>query len=367
MEFEKCRNNSEAFWKVADYQADDIVPGRYFILNGDVVRPEIEAAIKQTQDICKASEDFLDKLAGTEYIAYTICENHRGFGTRKLIGVTYLKGKQPRGWVEVKAPCKNRKLAAYKPSRTFPELRELREDFDRLCEMLDNCDEPITLIARRYGLVNAFAPDKHDNRGFQIIGTSATGGETTTHFLIFAPYDDECPGGIKRDERLPNEDELDELEQWEFNAMACKRMTWNEIQAMRRSRFENDWISKVKVFRNVYRQPYPTAEKKWLDEQRHVVEEEYNELRKALDESGNAPSLDVLDAICDSMYVLIGLGVAHGYDLTGAFNEVQRSNMTKLGRDGQPIFREDGKILKGPDFEEPNLVPFMPKKVRNND
>jgi predicted HAD superfamily Cof-like phosphohydrolase len=63
------------------------------------------------------------------------------------------------------------------------------------------------------------------------------------------------------------------------------------------------------------------------------------------------------DAICDCIYILIGtaheLGIAD--KLSACFDEVQRSNMSKLGEDGKPIYREDGKVQKGPNYEKPNL------------
>ena len=65
--------------------------------------------------------------------------------------------------------------------------------------------------------------------------------------------------------------------------------------------------------------------------------------------------VDVADALTDLLVVIYGAGHAYGIDLDYCFKEVHRSNMSKLGEDGKPIYREDGKVLKGPNYSEPNL------------
>lgn len=73
---------------------------------------------------------------------------------------------------------------------------------------------------------------------------------------------------------------------------------------------------------------------------------------------------DILDALVDEMYILAGTMVAHGLDtemFMEAFREVHRSNMSKLDADGKPIYREDGKVLKGPNFFEPDLKSIIDK------
>jgi predicted HAD superfamily Cof-like phosphohydrolase len=80
--------------------------------------------------------------------------------------------------------------------------------------------------------------------------------------------------------------------------------------------------------------------------------EEFLELRDAL---SKGDLVEITDAICDLIYVLCGTAVSFGIPLDECFAEVQRSNMSKLGEDGKPIVREDGKILKGPDFSPPDL------------
>jgi len=87
-----------------------------------------------------------------------------------------------------------------------------------------------------------------------------------------------------------------------------------------------------------------------------LIEEEVRELREAI---GNADIVEVADALTDILYVTYGAGHAFGINLDKCFEEVQASNMSKLGKDGKPIYREDGKVLKGPDFFEPNLKQFV--------
>ena len=87
-----------------------------------------------------------------------------------------------------------------------------------------------------------------------------------------------------------------------------------------------------------------------------LIEEEVQELRDGL---GRSSLLEVADALTDILYVVYGAGHAFGIDLDDCFHEVHRSNMTKLGEDGRPLYREDGKVMKGPNYEEPDLTPFV--------
>ena len=83
-----------------------------------------------------------------------------------------------------------------------------------------------------------------------------------------------------------------------------------------------------------------------------LIQEELNELREAI---GNADMVEVADALTDILYVTYGAGHAFGIDLDACFAEVQRSNLSKLGEDGKPIYREDGKVLKGKNYFPPDL------------
>ncbi len=85
-----------------------------------------------------------------------------------------------------------------------------------------------------------------------------------------------------------------------------------------------------------------------------LIEEECSELQSAIYVTDPDP-VEVADALGDLAYVVFGAALAWGIDLEDVVGEIHRSNMTKLGEDGKPIYREDGKVLKGPNFEEPNL------------
>ena len=69
--------------------------------------------------------------------------------------------------------------------------------------------------------------------------------------------------------------------------------------------------------------------------------------------------LEVADALTDLLYVTYGAGHAFGIDLDKCFEEVQKSNMSKLGEDGKPIYNEFGKVMKGPNYYKPNLIKYI--------
>ena len=85
------------------------------------------------------------------------------------------------------------------------------------------------------------------------------------------------------------------------------------------------------------------------------------ELIEYLDACNNDDLVEITDALADQLYILLGTMVAHGMKdiIEDVFNEVHRSNMSKLGEDGKPIYREDGKVLKGPNFTPPNIEQFL--------
>ena len=87
-----------------------------------------------------------------------------------------------------------------------------------------------------------------------------------------------------------------------------------------------------------------------------LIKEEVEELFEAL---GKKDFVEVADALTDILYVTYGAGHAFGIDLDACFDEVQRSNMSKLGADGKPIYREDGKVLKGPNYFAPDMTKFV--------
>lgn len=97
-----------------------------------------------------------------------------------------------------------------------------------------------------------------------------------------------------------------------------------------------------------------------LDEELHEVANEFAELSNArTDEVRRIHKVKLTKELVDLLYVTFGAGVALGLPLKEAFDEVHRSNMSKLGEDGKPIYREDGKVLKGPNYSEANLEQFF--------
>ena len=87
-----------------------------------------------------------------------------------------------------------------------------------------------------------------------------------------------------------------------------------------------------------------------------LIKEELEELKQAISEKNLN---EVADALTDILYVTYGAGHAFGINLDKCFEEVQKSNMSKLGKDGKPIYNEFGKVMKGPDYFSPNLRKFV--------
>ena len=88
----------------------------------------------------------------------------------------------------------------------------------------------------------------------------------------------------------------------------------------------------------------------------HLIKEELNELQNAIK---TKDLKEIADALTDILYVTYGAGHAYGIDLDKCFKEVQKSNMSKLGEDGKPIYNEKGKVMKGPKYCKPNLKQFI--------
>ena len=87
-----------------------------------------------------------------------------------------------------------------------------------------------------------------------------------------------------------------------------------------------------------------------------LIKEELDELTDAMK---NNDLLEVADALTDILYVTYGAGHAFGIDLDKCFDEVQNSNMSKLGNNGKPIYNDSGKVMKGPNYFKPNLSKFI--------
>ena len=115
-------------------------------------------------------------------------------------------------------------------------------------------------------------------------------------------------------------------------------------------------FNKVKTFMNTYGQEVKERatfpENKIVQLRIDLIEEELNELKEAVK---NNDIVEVADALTDILYVTYGAGHSFGVDLDKCFDEVQSSNMSKLGVDGKPIYNESGKVMKGPNYFAPDL------------
>ena len=116
----------------------------------------------------------------------------------------------------------------------------------------------------------------------------------------------------------------------------------------------------VKKFMKVFGQQVKTKpqfpDEKTMRLRFDLIKEELNELEQAM-KTKNLK--EIADALTDILYVTYGAGCAYGIDLDKCFKEVQRANMSKLGKDGKPIYNEKGKVMKGPNYSEPNLKKFV--------
>ena len=94
---------------------------------------------------------------------------------------------------------------------------------------------------------------------------------------------------------------------------------------------------------------------------RHNLMKEENE--EYLEAAQKNDLIEVADALGDMLYILCGTILSHGmqHKITDVFKEIQRSNMSKLGPDGKPIYREDGKVLKGPNYFKPDIAAILEK------
>ncbi|MDC3233364.1 nucleoside triphosphate pyrophosphohydrolase family protein [Pelagibacteraceae bacterium] len=119
-------------------------------------------------------------------------------------------------------------------------------------------------------------------------------------------------------------------------------------------------FEKVKKFMQTFGQEVKSKasfpSEKIVDLRFALIKEELSELEVALDEKNIT---EVADALTDILYVTYGAGHAFGINLDQCFDEVQNSNMSKLGNDGKPIYNEGGKVMKGPNYFKPNLKKFL--------
>ena len=123
-------------------------------------------------------------------------------------------------------------------------------------------------------------------------------------------------------------------------------------------------LKSVKIFHEAFgvkisNKPTLELSKDILKLRHSLMEEENNEYLKAVEEKN---LIEVADALGDMLYILCGTILTHGFQniIEDIFDEIQSSNMSKLGDDGKPIYRNDGKVLKGPNYKKPNI-----KKIIN--
>ena len=124
-------------------------------------------------------------------------------------------------------------------------------------------------------------------------------------------------------------------------------------------------IYAVKEFNEDFKIKYSKNQKADLDES--TIELRYRLMQEENDEYLEAARkkdlVEIADALGDKLYILCGTILAHGLQdkIVEVFNEIQRSNMSKLSADGKPVIREDGKILKGPNYFKPNIKSILEK------
>ena len=122
-------------------------------------------------------------------------------------------------------------------------------------------------------------------------------------------------------------------------------------------------IECVKKFHEVYKLNYKNIPTAKLNDEKiklrfNLMAEENQEYLEA---ANNNDLVEVADALGDMLYILCGTIIEHGMQdkIEEVFDEIQRSNMSKLGNDGNPIFREDGKVMKGPNYFKPNISKIL--------
>jgi len=112
----------------------------------------------------------------------------------------------------------------------------------------------------------------------------------------------------------------------------------------------------METFGQIVRTKPQFPDEKTMQLRLNLIREELSELEQAMK---NKNLKEVADALSDILYVTYGAGYAYGINLDKCFKEVQRANMSKLGVDGKPIYNEKGKVMKGPNYTEPNLKQFV--------
>ena len=121
--------------------------------------------------------------------------------------------------------------------------------------------------------------------------------------------------------------------------------------------------AKLRIFHRAFKHPlgldYPTSHTIMDSEKklrRVLIQEEYTELMDAISNGGDD---EVLKELCDLVYVCVGFAVTYGWSFDTAFNRVHQSNMSKLDPDGNPVYREDGKVVKPSGYKPPKLLDLV--------
>ncbi|WP_406684396.1 nucleoside triphosphate pyrophosphohydrolase family protein [Seonamhaeicola sp. MEBiC1930] len=126
-----------------------------------------------------------------------------------------------------------------------------------------------------------------------------------------------------------------------------------------------DKIEAVKAFHTAFKIGHREIPKADLGSEKNTLRYKLmrEENEEYLDAANDGDLVEVADALGDMLYILCGTIIEHGlqYKIEEVFEEIQRSNMSKLGEDGEPIYREDGKVLKGPNYFKPNIEAILKK------
>jgi len=124
-----------------------------------------------------------------------------------------------------------------------------------------------------------------------------------------------------------------------------------------------DKIEAVKAFHTAFNIGHLETPKANLGKEKNMLRYELmrEENEEYLEAANNDDLVEVADALGDLLYILCGTIIEHGlqYKIEEVFNEIQRSNMSKLGDNGEPIYREDGKVLKGPNYFKPDIIKIL--------
>ena len=124
-------------------------------------------------------------------------------------------------------------------------------------------------------------------------------------------------------------------------------------------------IEAVKAFHTAFKIGHRETPKASLGLEKHTLRYKLmrEENEEYLEAANNDDLVEVADALGDMLYILCGTIIEHGlqHKIEEVFEEIQRSNMSKLGENGEPIYREDGKVLKGPNYFKPNIAEILNK------